>query len=398
MSEHTPSPLPEAASMDWMRKRAKQRLRELRQSVPTAKLADAQFEIAKRYGFRSWRGLKAHIDSLGVECELFAAAADGNLLRLRALLDENPALMDAREEPFGGTLLHVASRSGQTAAVELLLERGLDVNARDVGDNASPLHWAAGAGHLEVVQMLTDAHGDVVGEGDDHELQVIGWATCFTLVDERRRAIADFLVSRGARHHIFSAIATGQEDGVRRIVVEDPLTLNQRMSRHDNGRLRLHFAVNSNRPELVTLLLELGADPTATDAYGASASVYAAYPHVDQSVVVALAGYGAVDLFGALVLGADETAARLIDADPRAARSSGVLHLLAKRGDARALEWLLERRLRPERSLESLGRRSRAAPSRRRARACGRREAPSQGRGRPDDSRQQARRRCDRLG
>jgi ankyrin repeat protein len=286
MSEHTPSPLPEAASMDWMRKRAKQRLRELRQLVPTAKLADAQFEIAKRYGFRSWRGLKAHIDSLGVEGELFAAAADGNLLRLRALLDENPALMDAREEPFGGTLLHVASRSGQTAAVELLLERGLDVNARDVGDNASPLHWAAGAGHLEVVQMLTDAHGDVVGEGDDHELQVIGWATCFTLVDERRHAIADFLVSRGARHHIFSAIATGQEDGVRRIVVEDPPTLNQRMSRHENGRLRLHFAVNSNRPELVT---------------------------------------------------------RLIDADPRAARSSGVLHLLAKRGDARGLEWLLER-------------------------------------------------------
>ena len=34
---------------------------------PGAQLADAQFELAKQYGFSSWRALKAHVDSLTVE-------------------------------------------------------------------------------------------------------------------------------------------------------------------------------------------------------------------------------------------------------------------------------------------------------------------------------------------
>ena len=347
MSEHTPSALPDTASIDWLRKHAKQRLRELRRSEPTAKLADAQFELAREYGFRSWRALKAHVDSLTVRGELFRATEDGDLARVTGLLDENPGLLNAREEPWGATLLHVAARRGRANLVEFLIEHGLDVNARDQGDNASPLHWAAGEGHLEVLQVLADAGGDVVGDGDDHQLQVIGWATCFTSVDDGRRALADFLVSRGARHHIFSAIATGEEDEVRRIVARDPLALERRMSRNENGRLPLHFAVNSNRAELVSLLLELGADPAATDAYGASASVYAGHPHVDPSVVEVLSRHGAIDLFGALVLGHQSTAARLMAADPAAAERDGVLHLLAKRGDADGVGWLLARGVDP---------------------------------------------------
>src|ERR1051325_8170492 len=52
--------LPDAASLEWLRKQAKHRLRELRQSNSAATLADAQFDIAKQYGFSSWRALKAH--------------------------------------------------------------------------------------------------------------------------------------------------------------------------------------------------------------------------------------------------------------------------------------------------------------------------------------------------
>ena len=70
------------------------------------------------------------------------------------------------------------------------------------------MHWAAAAGHVDVVRRLAEAGGDVIGHGDDHELDVIGWATCWDDGDDRdHRAIADFLVERGARHHIFSAVA-----------------------------------------------------------------------------------------------------------------------------------------------------------------------------------------------
>jgi ankyrin repeat protein len=332
--------LPESPSLEWLRKQAKRRLEELRRSDPAAKLADAQFELAKEHGFTSWRALKAHVDSLTDDGRVLAAARAGDDAELARLLDEHPDLLGARTKPYGQTLLHVAAHNGHERAAALLLERGLDVNARDEGDNAYALHFAAGAGHVEVVRRLADAGGDVVGEGDDHDLQVIGWATCFDEVDDRRKAIAELLVSRGARHHVFSAIALGLEDEVRRIVTADPAVLARRMSRHENGRLPLHFAISRNRPELVALLLELGADPTTTDDYGATSSVYAAAPDVDRRVLEILAEHDAIDVFGALVLGDDATAARLLGTN---GASAGALHLLAKRGDARGVRWLLER-------------------------------------------------------
>ena len=154
------------------------------------------------------------------------------------------------------------------AIVDLLLKRGLDVNAREKGDNTYAMHWAAAAGHLDVVRRLADAGGDVVGHGDDHELEVIGWASAWDGSDDAaHRAIAEFLVSRGARHHIFSAIAFNLADEVRRIVAADPAALSRTQSHNEDFRLPLHFAVRKNRPEMVALLLELGADPLGDGRY-----------------------------------------------------------------------------------------------------------------------------------
>src|SRR5262245_39274980 len=105
---------------------------------------------------------------------LFAAAEAGDL----AVLAAAPELT-ARKPSYGWTLLHIAAHAGRLEAVRLLLQRGLDVNAREEGDNSYAMHWAAAEGHLEVVRVLADAGGDVIGAGDDHALEVIGWATCF---------------------------------------------------------------------------------------------------------------------------------------------------------------------------------------------------------------------------
>ena len=94
--------------------------------------------------------------------------------------------------------------------MQLLLERGLDVNYREKGDNTYVMHWAAAQGHLEMVRTLAGAGGDVIGEGDDHAFGVIGWASCREGCNEdKHRAVVDFLISRGARHHIFSAPVAG---------------------------------------------------------------------------------------------------------------------------------------------------------------------------------------------
>jgi ankyrin repeat protein len=253
--------------------------------------------------------------------------------------------------------LFEAAKAGDAGAVEALLRDGADVNAREAGDHTYALHWAAAGGHLAVVKLLVEAGGDVHGEGDDHALGVIGWATCW---ERAQPEIAEFLVSQGAQHHIFSALALGLEDKVRAIVAANPGALNQRMSRNENHQLPLHFAVARGRADMVELLIELGADPLAVDGFKHHAAAYATGPGVDDAVMRAIhalgqaelasaerggrpaRGYG-IDVMAALALGDTDTAARFVNA-----LGPGVVHLLAKRGDAEGVRWLLGRGADPD--------------------------------------------------
>jgi hypothetical protein len=276
------------------------------------------------------------------DLHLFDAARTGNVDALAAALTGNPETLHLRDEPYAWTLLHHAAQQGQLAVVNLLLERGLDPNTLEKGDDTSAMHWAAAAGQLEVVRRLADAGCDVIGHGDDHELEVIGWASCWDgCDDEAHRAVQQFLLSRGARHHIFSAIATGDEAEVRRIVGADPSQLQRRMSRHEAGQLPLHFAVRQNKPQMVRLLIELGADPLGADADGFTSAGYATTPGVDRAITEARRARGQVDLFTALALGDAGAAARIVGADPAAIGRDGVLHIMAKRNDVTAARWLL---------------------------------------------------------
>ena len=73
-SAPAPLSLPDNPNLDWLRKQAKRRLAELREANADAQLADAQFELARQYGFSSWRALKTHVDSLTVDGQLVDAA------------------------------------------------------------------------------------------------------------------------------------------------------------------------------------------------------------------------------------------------------------------------------------------------------------------------------------
>lgn len=56
--------LPARPNLEHLKNQAKDLLSELQQSNPNTQLADAQFALAREYGFASWPKLEAHVDAV----------------------------------------------------------------------------------------------------------------------------------------------------------------------------------------------------------------------------------------------------------------------------------------------------------------------------------------------
>lgn len=90
---------------------------------------------------------------------LFDACRNGDLTRVRKLL-ANGYNVNAKNTPGRkSTPLHFAAGFGRREVVELLLNRGASVTARDEG-GLIPLHNACSFGHAEVVLQLLKARSD----------------------------------------------------------------------------------------------------------------------------------------------------------------------------------------------------------------------------------------------
>jgi uncharacterized glyoxalase superfamily protein PhnB len=261
----------------------------LRASDPAAKLHQAQLAVAQDYGFPSWRALKAQVDALSLDGQIFAAATQGRAGDLARLLDAHPQKLSLTGGQWKTPLLHLAASEGRLDCVDVILARGFDPNSRDRLDKASALHWAAQGGHIAVIDRLLSAGIDIDGDGDDHQIGVLGWATCFKQV---QREAAEHLLARGARPTIFSAVALDRADLVRRLVEDDRSQLAQRMSPFEQHRTPLHLAVLKKLPPMVSLLLELGADPSAKDDRGNTPLNYAD-SRKDKTIVDTLIAAGA---------------------------------------------------------------------------------------------------------
>jgi ankyrin repeat protein len=258
-------PLPSRPDMEWLRKAAKDRLAAMRAADPGARLFQAQLDLAREHGFASWRLLKAHVDSLSLDGQVVAAAMEGDAKRLGELLDAHPAKIDVTGGDWQQPLLHLAAHRGHTGVVDLLLARGFPVDRRDRWDKATALHWAAGGGHVAIGEKLIAAGADVNIPGDAHEAGVIGWAVALHHV---ARDFGAMLLAHGARHTIFTAVAMGDAATVTAMIAADRGLLSARMSRFEQSRTPLHLAVRLNLPDMVALLLKLGARADGTDGDG----------------------------------------------------------------------------------------------------------------------------------
>lgn len=296
------------------------------EQIATSKftLADAQLVIASEYGFASWQKLQAHVKALeaaGETAEAVAALRDaagrGDVARLTSLLDAHSELIDERGGEGVRTALHQAVFGNSEAAVKLLLERGANPNVRCEGDNAFPLHFAVEKNRVPIIHLLVEHGADTVGEGDYHELGVIGWACAWPDIPADREAVA-YLLAHGARHNIFSAVAMGDAEAVRSLVARQPSELERRMNGTLMRCMPLHLAVIKRQPAVVGTLLELGANIECLDEAFFTPLDRAAMQGAPEMVSILMDAGAKLRLPSAAALGRDADVARLLRLDPDA--------------------------------------------------------------------------------
>jgi ankyrin repeat protein len=124
----------------------------------TFALHDAQFVLARSYGFESWPKLKAAVDGV-TTTRLHEAVKRGDLGAARALLARRPEIVDLlRGGPSGFEIraLHIAVMQRDVEMTRLLLEAGADTRGGiwPNRDATSPHTIAEERGYDEIVAMM----------------------------------------------------------------------------------------------------------------------------------------------------------------------------------------------------------------------------------------------------
>jgi uncharacterized protein len=95
------------------------------------------------------------------QLEIYDAAATGNLDRVKALVEKDPALAKSYS-PDGFPVVALAAVFGQLEVVRYLSEKGADINAvANNGPGYTALTGAVASGHPEIVKFLLEKGADV---------------------------------------------------------------------------------------------------------------------------------------------------------------------------------------------------------------------------------------------
>src|SRR5436190_1806753 len=113
--------------------------------------------------------------------------------RINDLWNSEPTTGENSEQPMAevNQTLHWAGLNGHEAIVQMLLDRGADVAAKDQSGR-TPLHRAAKNGHEAVVQMLVDRGADVAAKDQ------WGRTPLHRAAKNGHEAVVQMLVDRGA--------------------------------------------------------------------------------------------------------------------------------------------------------------------------------------------------------
>jgi cytohesin len=156
------------------------------------KTAAAVFGRKLRAAVRTAWGILAVL-SAGCADSIHDAALKGDVSTARRMLDARPDLVSSRNR-LGKTPLHQSLTGGNNAILDLLIERGAEVNAQD-NTGLTPLHVAAWWSITERAGILLD-HGADIGARDR-----FGDTPLHIAAMNGRGKMCKFLIERGADIH-----------------------------------------------------------------------------------------------------------------------------------------------------------------------------------------------------
>jgi ankyrin repeat protein len=324
--------LPARPSLEQLRKKAKELLKDYRADDPAAvarfqshhrratsekgvALADAQLVLSREYGFPSWAKLKHHVESLQRPADFdeplwgrdtwpfLAAVYRGDESTVREMLARDPSL--ARAEYAYLQPLHYAVRGGRIGMVRLLLDAGADPLAEgwsgkfgnEIRDD-TPLARARDRELGEIVALLESAAGDKPRSVSAER----------KAPSTPKRELEDAMMQICHRGEIEAAL--------------------EMIDRHPGiAQAGLYEAVHQNHPELVRVLLERGAKATTPWRWSCW------YTPLMHSLRYSQPRYDIAQL--------------LVDhgTDPNETNGMGMtaLHIVAGQGTVDAARWLLDR-------------------------------------------------------
>ncbi|KAI9776082.1 MAG: hypothetical protein M1839_000595 [Geoglossum umbratile] len=124
--------------------------------------------------------------------ELINAASQGQEAVVQQLLEKGTDV-NADDNKYGRTALHMAAVKGHEAVARQLLEKGADVNAKDNKDGRTALHMAADKGHETVARLLLERGADVNAKENKY-----GPTALHMAADKGHEAVVRLLLEKGA--------------------------------------------------------------------------------------------------------------------------------------------------------------------------------------------------------
>lgn len=124
---------------------------------------------------------------------LVDAANKGDLAAVTALLDEHGSAIINQKNIHGWMPLIWAIRGGHKDIVELLIDRGADINARG-GDRMTPLMQAAAELRADFVELLLKKGASTEGQDESNGMTALMWA----VANEGNKEIVEMLLEHGA--------------------------------------------------------------------------------------------------------------------------------------------------------------------------------------------------------